>query len=200
MNGTATGQGAAALDNNGVYTITAISSDGRTITVDQTFASAGSATAAANAVEVRLVPPNGTSIAISGSGNNNDGLYTVRWPTNAELAAAPFNAGAGFSMNAVAPDVVDGDVLFFSGQVTNTGAETVEDIKRAIEAENIGLRVELDRDTGALVVIQELASAAGQGSSKVSVVSATASCPIPQASAPDCRHTAPAATISSRSG
>ncbi|MCB2108747.1 MAG: hypothetical protein KDE14_13650 [Rhodobacteraceae bacterium] len=126
LNGTATGQGAAALDNNGVYTITAISSDGRTITVDQTFASAGSATAAANAVEVRLVPPNGTSIAISGSGNNNDGLYTVRWPTNAELAAAPFNAGAGFSMNAVAPDVVDGDVLFFSGQVTNTGAETVD--------------------------------------------------------------------------
>ncbi|MEZ6235500.1 MAG: flagellin [Phycisphaerales bacterium] len=50
-----------------------------------------------------------------------------------------------------------------------SGAETVEDIKRAIEAENIGLRVELDRDTGALVVIQELASAAGQGLSIVDV-------------------------------
>ncbi|MDX2223525.1 MAG: hypothetical protein SFV21_12295 [Rhodospirillaceae bacterium] len=123
LNGSAAAQG-GTLDNNGVYTITSISGDGTTITVDQTFTNAGTE-AAGTGVQMRLVPPNGTTINISGSTQNNNGAYTVRWPTNAELSTAPFNGGAGFALNGGAPDVVDGDVIFISGQVLNVAAETV---------------------------------------------------------------------------
>jgi flagellar hook-associated protein 3 FlgL len=103
-----------ALDNsstNGIYTIKSISGDGRTITLDQTV-SAGTDLAASNMV-MRFLPPNGSTIYMNGSASNN-GAYTVRWPTNAELAAAPFTG-----------TVVDGSRLIVSGQVLNTTAETV---------------------------------------------------------------------------
>lgn len=50
-----------------------------------------------------------------------------------------------------------------------SAAESIQDIKAAIEAENMGLRVEIDQDTGALVVVQELASAVGRGLSIMDV-------------------------------
>src|SRR5690606_30626279 len=53
-------------------------------------------------------------------------------------------------------------------------AQTVQDIKRLIEGENIGVRVEIDPDTGSLQIIQELASAAGQGLSILDVDDASA--------------------------
>lgn len=60
-----------------------------------------------------------------------------------------------------------GSIRISNGGLTRvvdlSGAESIQDIKVAIEAENLGLRVEIDADTGGLVVVQELASAAGQG-------------------------------------
>jgi flagellar hook-associated protein 3 FlgL len=98
--------------NNGIYTVKSISGDGRTITLDQPLV-AGTDLAAGNML-MRFVPPNGTTIYMSGSANSNNGPYTVRWPTNAEMAAAPF-----------AGSIFDGSRLFVSGQVLNTAAETV---------------------------------------------------------------------------
>lgn len=97
--------------NNGIFTIKSISTDGRIITLDQQV-NAATDTAGTGDV-MRFVPPNGTTIYMKGS-NNNNGAYTVRWPTNAELAAAPFSG-----------NVVDGSRIFVSGQVINTASETV---------------------------------------------------------------------------
>jgi len=44
-----------------------------------------------------------------------------------------------------------------------SAAESIQDIKVAIEAENLGLRVEIDPDTRSLIIVQELAATSGQG-------------------------------------
>lgn len=98
--------------NNGIYTIKAISADGRTITLDQPV-TPGTDVAGTGDL-MRFLPPNGATIYMSGSASNN-GPYTVRWPKNAELAAAPFSG-----------NVVDGSRIFISGQVLNTTPETVK--------------------------------------------------------------------------
>jgi len=103
------------LGNNGVYTITDVSPDGNTISLDQNV-TGGAETA--GAVELGLTVPTGTTMALSGSTAGNSGAYTIRWPTNAELVAAGYDPGAG--------QVVPGDVLFLDNQVPVTGAgETI---------------------------------------------------------------------------
>lgn len=116
LNGTETA-GTGSTDNNGVYTITAVSGDGTQITLDQTV-TAGSELAAAAAVNINLAVPDGTTVFLSGSDVTNDGAYTVRWPTNAEIAGIPLN------MNAAAPAVVSGDVMWLTGQVIDASGET----------------------------------------------------------------------------
>lgn len=116
LNGTETA-GTGSTDNNGVYTITAVSGDGTQITLDQTV-TVGTETAAAATVNINLAVPEGTTVFLSGSDVTNDGAYTVRWPTNAEIAAIPLN------MNAVAPAVVDGDLMWLTGQVIDASGET----------------------------------------------------------------------------
>lgn len=110
LNGTGTG-------NNGVYTIKSISGDGTMITLDQPIATAGT-DVTGTGVQMRFVPPNGSTMFMTGSAQNND-AYTVRWPTNAELQSPPFN----FNLNA--GDVVQGNILFLSGQVFNPTPETI---------------------------------------------------------------------------
>jgi flagellar hook-associated protein 3 FlgL len=119
LNNSAVAQGGVgALDNNGVYTITAVSPDGNTITLDQNV-NAGTEIAA-NGVEVKLAPPNGTALALSGSGAGNNGAYSITWPTNADLIAA------GYNLNVAAPDIVTGDILFTDNQIPVTaGAEVI---------------------------------------------------------------------------
>lgn len=114
--------GTGSGSNNGVYTVTNVSSDGTTITLDQPVLAPG-IEAAGTGIEMRLVPSNGTTIHLTGSTANNNEAYTVRWPTNAELTTAPFNGGAGFNLGA--GEVVTGNVLFISGQVNSTAPETV---------------------------------------------------------------------------
>ncbi len=109
--------GAGATDNNGVYTITAVSGDGTRITLDQTV-NAG-AEAAGTGVEINLGVPDGTTMFLEGTDVSNDGAYTVRWPTNAEIAAA------GLNPNAAAPDIVDGDLIWVTGQVVDVSGETI---------------------------------------------------------------------------
>ncbi len=118
INGSAIAQG-GALDNNGVYTITALSADGSTITLDQNVTAPGAEPAASSAVEIHLVAASGSSIALSGSAAGNNGNYTVKWPTNAQLV------GAGFTLNGAAPDIVDGDAMFVSPNVLSTAGETI---------------------------------------------------------------------------
>lgn len=119
VNGTQTAGGGGGLtNNNGVYTITAVSGDGTQITLDQNV-NAGSDTAAAAAVTINLAVPDGTTMFLSGSDVTNDGAYTVRWPTNAEIDAT------GLTRNAATPDIVDGDLMWVSGQVIDTSGETV---------------------------------------------------------------------------
>jgi flagellar hook-associated protein 3 FlgL len=95
-----------SLANNGVFTITDVSPDGLTITVDQNV-NAGAETG--GTVEINLTIPNGTALALSGSTDGNNGAYTVRWPTNAELVAAGLDPNAG--------QVVAGDMIFFDNQI-----------------------------------------------------------------------------------
>ena len=113
MNGT-------TLTNNGVYTITNVSPDGLTITLDQNV-NAGTETAGTT---LGLTIPNGTAVALSGSTNGNNGAYTVKWPTNAQLAAAGYDPNAG--------QVIAGDMLFFDNQVPVTSTpETISLNSRA---------------------------------------------------------------------
>jgi flagellar hook-associated protein 3 FlgL len=110
--------GAGALNNNGVYTITAVSPDGNTITLDQNV-NPGTEIAA-NGVDIKLAPPNGTALALSGSGAGNNGAYNITWPTNADLTAA------GYGLNTAAPAIVTGNILFTDNQIPVTGgAETI---------------------------------------------------------------------------
>lgn len=106
----------SATGNGGVYTVRGISGDGTTITLDQPVVAPAATDAAGGGVEMRLVPPNGSTIYLSGSAANNE-AYTVRWPTNAELVAMGFNPAAG--------DVNQGNTMFLSGQVFDPTAETV---------------------------------------------------------------------------
>lgn len=108
------------LANNGVFTITDVSPDGNTITVDQNF-NAGAETG--GTVELKLTVPNGTALALSGSSSGNNGAYTVRWPTNADLVAAGFDPNAG--------QVVAGDMIFLDNQIPVLGAETISLDSRA---------------------------------------------------------------------
>lgn len=60
-----------------------------------------------------------------------------------------------------------GSIRISNGGLTRvvelSGAQTIQDIKVAIEAEDLGLRVEIDPEAGSLVIVQELAAASGQG-------------------------------------
>jgi len=104
------------LANNGVYTITNVSPDGNTITLDQNV-TGGAETS--GTVAMHLTVPNGTALALSGSTAGNNGAYTVRWPTNAELTAA------GYDMSG-ALNLVQGDTIFVANQVPIVGApETI---------------------------------------------------------------------------
>lgn len=110
------------LANNGVYTITSVSPDGKTVTLDQNV-TAGAETS--GTVAMHLTVPNGTALALSGSTAGNNGAYTVRWPTNADLIAA------GYDMTGPL-DIVQGDVIFVTGQVPVTGTpETISLDSRA---------------------------------------------------------------------
>ncbi|MBD25326.1 MAG: hypothetical protein CMG46_10040 [Candidatus Marinimicrobia bacterium] len=119
INNSAAAQGGAgALNNNGVYTITSVSPDGDSITLDQNV-NAGTEVAA-NGVQIKTVPPNGTALALTGSGAGNNGAYTITWPSNAELTAA------GYNLNAAAPDIVTGNVMFTDNRIPVVGgAETI---------------------------------------------------------------------------
>ena len=108
--------GTGTADANGVYTITAVSGDGTQITLDQNIPVG--AAAIGTGAEINLAVPDGTTVFLSGTDVTNDGAYTVRWPTNAEIAGIPLN------MNAVAPAVVSGDVMWMSGQVIDASGET----------------------------------------------------------------------------
>lgn len=109
-----------SLANNGVFTITNVSPDGMTITLDQNV-NAGAETG--GTVEMNLTVPTGTALAMSGSTVGNNGAYTVRWPTNAELVAAGLDPNAG--------QVVPGDLLFLDNQVPILSAETISLDSRA---------------------------------------------------------------------
>ena len=102
--------------NNGVYTVTAVSPDGNSITLDQPV-NAGTEPAANN-VQIKLAVPDGTALALSGSAAGNNGAYTVKWPTNAQLVAAGMDPNAGA--------VVSGDVIFTQSKIPFTSSpETI---------------------------------------------------------------------------
>ena len=121
INNSAVAQGApTGTDNNGVYTITAVSSDGNTITLDQPV-NAGTENASSDNVQINLGIPNGTALAMTGSTAGNDGAYTVKWPSNADLTAA------GYNLNSGTPDIVSGEMIFSSKPipVPSSSPETV---------------------------------------------------------------------------
>jgi len=98
--------------NNGVYTITNVSSDGSTITLDQNV-NAGT-DLVGTGVMMRLTAPNGSAFAVTGSASSNNGAYSVRWPSNAELVAAGINPNAG--------DLMDGSTVFVTPPVSDPSA------------------------------------------------------------------------------
>jgi len=108
---------AVATGNNGIYTITAVSPDGNTITLDQNVVagSEGLGTAAT----INLLVPNGTAMALTDSANGNNRAYTVQWPSNADLLAA------GFNMATDGAPPADGASLFVNPAVFNDSAETI---------------------------------------------------------------------------
>ncbi len=122
-----------SLSNNGVYTITAVSPDGNSVTLDQAV-NAGTELNGTG-VELKLAVPNGTALALTGSTAGNNGAYTVKWPTNAELVAAGLDPNAG--------NVVSGDVIFTQNQIPVTGApETISlNSKAFLTGTNLGTSV-----------------------------------------------------------
>ncbi|MBY0509050.1 MAG: hypothetical protein K2P94_02755 [Rhodospirillaceae bacterium] len=116
--------------NNGVYTITSVSPDGNSVTLDQPVNAAVEPNGGGTLI--KLAVPNGTALALSGSTAGNNGAYTVTWPTNAQLVAAGLDPNAGA--------VVSGDVLFTKTQIPVTGApETISLESRAfLTGTNIG--------------------------------------------------------------
>jgi len=100
INNTGAAQG-GSTDNNGIYTITSVSPDGNSITLDQAV-NAGTETS--GTAEINLTVPSGTAMALSGSTAGNNGAYTLKWPSNADLIAAGYNMNNG--------DLVTGDTVF----------------------------------------------------------------------------------------
>lgn len=108
------------LANNGVFTVTGVSPDGNTLTLDQNV-NAGTETAG---TELKLTVPNGTALALSGSVDGNNGAYTVKWPTNAELVAAGYDPNGG--------QITPGDMIFLDNRVPVPGVtETISLDSRA---------------------------------------------------------------------
>jgi flagellin-like hook-associated protein FlgL len=99
-------------DNNGVYTVTAVSSDGNTVTFDQPVNPG--LEPAGGTVQFNMGVPDGTALALDGSTAGNNGAYTVKWPKNADLIAAGFNLSGG--------DIVSGNALFSSKPIPVPGA------------------------------------------------------------------------------
>lgn len=105
----------STIGNNGVFTITDVSPDGNTITLDQNV---NAGVDSDPGVQFNLTVPNGTAMALSDSTIGNNGAYTIRWPTNAQLVAMGLDPNGG--------SVVNGDVLFFDGQAALNGSgETI---------------------------------------------------------------------------
>jgi flagellin-like hook-associated protein FlgL len=104
---------------SGVYTITGISSDGKTINVVPPPPGTGGTTAQipnTASAEIRLTMPEGSRITLTNS-SGQDEDYTVHWPTNADLTAA------GYTLTS---DIIDGKKIFvtppFDTTSTNYGA------------------------------------------------------------------------------
>jgi flagellin-like hook-associated protein FlgL len=108
---------AGSTGNNGIYTITAVSPDGNTITLDQNVQAGVEPTG--TPATINLLVPNGTAMAMSGSANGNNRAYTVHWPSNADLTAAGFD----FTTDNAIP--ADGSSLFVDPTVFNTTPETI---------------------------------------------------------------------------
>lgn len=98
--------------NGGIYTVTAVSGDGRTITLDQSLTQATDNSG--SGVIIRFLPPNGSTIYLTGSSNGNNSAYTVRWPSNSDLASSTFGSNA-----------VDGSQIIVTGTIPNPTPETV---------------------------------------------------------------------------
>jgi hypothetical protein len=79
-----------------------VSSDGNTLTFDQNV-NAG-VEPAGGTVQFNIGVPNGTALALDGSTAGNNGAYTMKWPSNADLVAAGYNLSGGA--------IVNGDTLF----------------------------------------------------------------------------------------
>lgn len=106
--------GTAVTDRqSGVYTITEISADGKTITIEPPPPGTGgnpAQLAATSGAEIRLTVPEGTRISIKNSAGQNED-YTVHWPSNADLTAA----GYDLTSNAdAATSVINGKKLFLT--------------------------------------------------------------------------------------
>ena len=108
---------AGGVNSNGIFTITAVSPDGDTITLDQNLANTG-VEAAGTTATINLLVPDGTTLALSGSVLGNDRAHTVHWPTNAELATA------GYAVTDGAPPQ-DGSTILISPQVFNPTGKTI---------------------------------------------------------------------------
>ncbi len=127
--------------NNGVYTITAVSPDGNSITLDQSV-NAG-VEPDGTGVQIKLAVPNGTALALSGSTQGNNGAYTIKWPTNAELVAAGLDPNSG--------SVVSGDVIFTQNQIPVTANPEIINLesKAFLTGTNLGTTVRVS-DTQSL--------------------------------------------------
>jgi flagellin-like hook-associated protein FlgL len=146
--------GAAVVDRqSGVYTITGISADGKTINVQPPPPGTGGLAAQVPntaSAEMRLTMPEGSRITmVNSAGQDED--YTVHWPTNADLTAAGYN---------LTTDIIDGKRLFvtppFDTTSTNYGVsqtninvtsssyykgDTLETVHRVDETRSITLGV-----------------------------------------------------------
>jgi flagellin-like hook-associated protein FlgL len=146
--------GAAVVDRqSGVYTITGISADGKTINVEPPPPGTGGLAAQVPntaSAEIRLTMPEGSRITmVNSAGQDED--YTVHWPTNADLTAAGYN---------LTTDIIDGKRLFvtppFDVTSTNYGVsqtninvtsssyykgDTLETVHRVDETRSITLGV-----------------------------------------------------------
>lgn len=115
--------GSVSDRQSGVYTITSISSDGKTLTVEPPPPGDGTSLdpvqiANTDPSKITLTVPEGTRISVKNT-MGQDEEYTVHWPTNSDLSAA------GYDLTAITEgtnDLITGKRLFVTPAMATSSA------------------------------------------------------------------------------
>lgn len=94
--------------NDGIYTVTEVSADGREVKVTPPFPTAPSVS---ESIDIKIGVPQGATIEIENSTGNND-IYTVNYPPNADIPAGDL------------PNILNGTLIYTTPPPPTTGTQS----------------------------------------------------------------------------